>query len=205
MPEPSVVALEGLPFTGKSSAAAALHRANPSISVIADYHELLTAPERAQMAALSNSLADQHRRVQMYRDMDDLRWKQAHHARGPVVVLDRCFVSIAAYRTALHRSFAATVWNSGENSAEGLECEKPIPDTIVYFALDLDTALARHHRLATTIDERLRGRGFLSNLIDAYNQVLTRCTSTVFVVDSTRDLPTVVRTVEEFFHDTIPN
>ncbi|WP_280404757.1 AAA family ATPase [Nocardia brasiliensis] len=200
MSDRTVIGLEGLPFTGKSSVAAALQEAFPAVSVIADYHELLPPAERVVLAALSDSAADQRQRVEMYRDLDDRRWKLADQAEGTTVVLDRCFVSIAAYRVALHRTFGTTVWHSAGRAAAAISCERPVPPLIVHLAVGVDIAVDRHRRLSTTIDSRLQTSEFLSNLITAYTEVLSRCGSTVVSIDSNRDLPTVIHTAKEHLH-----
>ena len=197
-----VIALEGLPFTGKSTAAGALRSANDA-GVVDDYHELLSPDQRAQIATLSDSALDQQRRVEMYRGIDDLRWQQAFTMRTPVVVFDRCFISIAAYRVALRRTFGTTLWQDKEPHAFGdTECDRPVPAEVLFFAVDVDVALARHARLATTIDSRMRDREFLTNLIDAYGDVLDTCGSTIASIDSNQDLDEVDNAVREHVHGT---
>lgn len=189
---PRVIAFEGLPFAGKSTAATELSRRHPEVRVAPDYHEMLTPTERVRIAQLSDSADDQHHRVAVYRDLDDRRWKQADEFGSPTVIFDRCYLSIAAYRLALHTSFGLPGDPDAIGRAPSAVCERPIPPVVVYFAVSAPAAVERHHRLARTIDIRLRTREFLSTLIDSYRQVLTACDARVLVVDSNQPLAEVV-------------
>jgi thymidylate kinase len=195
MPKHRIIALEGLPFTGKSTASASLQRTLGGVAIVADYHELIAPDDRQRMATLSDSAADQVSRVNMYRRLDDHRWDLARGSRHQVIVFDRCYVSIAAYRVALHQTFGARLWNQSRQAqveAIDRQCERKVPREILYFGVDLDVAVDRHRRLSTMIDQRLRTRDFLSNLIDAYQEVLKDCGSEVTYIDSNRPLDEVV-------------
>ncbi|WP_043735850.1 AAA family ATPase [Nocardia asiatica] len=187
-----VIAFEGIPFAGKSTAATGLARRHPGMRVVPDYHEMLTPAERVRVAQLSDSAADQHHRVAMYRDLDDRRWKLADESDSTTVVFDRCYLSIAAYRLALHAAFGLPGDPDTADEAPGPVCERPIPPVVVFFAVSASTAVERHHRLARTIDTRLRTYEFLSTLIGAYRQVLTACGARVLVIDSDQPLTEVV-------------
>lgn len=202
MVERRMIALEGLPFTGKSTAATALGGLMADIAIVPDYHDLLTPGDRLRMAALSESPDDQRRRVALYRELDDWRWKQSIDADARVVVFDRCFLSVAAYGAALHRTFGSTIWNGQPASGGDVTvCENMVPPVILFFDVDLDAAVDRHRRLCTTIDLRLRSPQFLSNLIDAYRCALADSGSEIVAIDSNRPLDAVVRDVCRYVHD----
>ncbi|WP_028479030.1 AAA family ATPase [Nocardia sp. CNY236] len=189
---PRVIAFEGIPFAGKSTAANELAGQHPGVRVVPDYHEMLTKTERVRVAQLSDSADDQHHRVAVYRDLDDRRWKQANESGSPTVIFDRCYLSIAAYRLALHTAFGLPGDPDTAGQAPAAVCERPIPPVVVFFAVPVSAAVERHNRLARTIDTRLRTREFLSTLIDSYRHVLTACDARVLVVDSNRPLTEVV-------------
>ncbi len=196
-----MIAFEGLPFTGKSTAAANLVRGSSGVAVVPDYHELIASHDRRCMATLSDSASDQRVRVGIYRSLDDERWNLARELVRPVVVFDRCFVSIAAYRLALQRTFGASRWGqSVDPETADTRCERPVPREILYFDVDVDVAVERHRRLSITIDPLLRTPAFLSSLIDAYGEVLKDCGSEVVSIDSNEPLGAVVDKVNEYVH-----
>jgi thymidylate kinase len=197
-----VVALEGLPFTGKSSAALNLKSKSSAAAIIPDYHELIAPDDRARMAKLSDSTADQQVRIDIYRRLDDRRWDLAGGLVHSVVVFDRCYVSIAAYRLALQRTFGTTRWGQSPDRPElsDTRCERSVPREILYFQVDLEVAVDRHRRLSTTLDPQLRTPAFLSSLIDAYGEVLKDCGSQVVSIDSNEPLDVVVDGVQEYVH-----
>ncbi|ATL70052.1 AAA family ATPase [Nocardia terpenica] len=186
-----LIAFEGLPFVGKSTTAAALARRHNEVAMVPEYHDLLSAEARARMKQLSSSVADQLERVSLYRDLDDRRWRLARETGCRTVIFDRCFVSIAAYRLALHRTFDHAGTDPAALAVDSV-CEKPIPPLVVYFAVSVTTAVERHRRLVRTVDPRLCSARFLATLIDAYEQVLAATASRVLVVDSNRPLDHVV-------------
>ena len=157
-----VIAFEGLPFTGKSTAAANLLRGSSGVvAVVPDYQELVAPHDRRRMATLSDSATDQRVRVGVYRSLDDERWNLARELIQPVVVFDRCFVSIAAYRLALQRTFGASRWSrSLDPETADTRCERPVPLEILYFDVDVDVAVDRHRWLSVTIDPLLRTPAF---------------------------------------------
>jgi len=196
------IALEGLPFTGKSSAALHLKSKFSGAAIIPDYHELIAPDDRARMARLSDSAADQQVRIDIYRRLDDRRWDLAGGLVHPVVVFDRCYVSIAAYRLALQRTFGTSRWGQAPDRPElsDTHCERSVPREILYFHVDLDVAVDRHRQLSATIDPQLRTPTFLSSLIDAYGEVLKDCGSQVVSIDSNEPLGVVVDGVHEYVH-----
>ncbi|WP_331758480.1 AAA family ATPase (plasmid) [Nocardia sp. NBC_01377] len=187
-----VIAFEGLPFTGKSTAAAELERRYRGISVVPDYHELLATDARWRAAQLSADADDQHHRVAVYRDLDDQRWKSAAESSSPTIIFDRCYISIAAYRLALHTAFGLPGDPDTPDQAPTPICERPIPPVVVHFAVRAQTAVERHQRLARTIDPRMRTHMFLSALLDAYDQVLAASGARIITVDSNQPLAQVV-------------
>ncbi|WP_216893923.1 AAA family ATPase [Nocardia alni] len=197
-----VIAFEGLPFAGKSTAATAVAHQHSGVMVVPDYHEMLTPAERLRVAQLSDSADDQHHRVAVYRDLDDRRWKLTDESDSPTAIFDRCYLSIAAYRLALHTAFGLPGDPDTATTAPMPVCERPIPPLIVYFSVSAPTAVDRHHRLARTIDTRLRTQDFLSILIDAYQQVLAASGSRVITIDSDQPLADVVTRACESVRET---
>lgn len=203
MPEPRVIALEGLPFTGKSMTAAALQRETGAVVVIPDYHELISMSDRTRMATLPKSAEDQHSRLTIYRSIDNERWRRVARLSGnPLVIFDRCFLSIRAYSTALSRTYSKVLPPEffDRTQAANIGSEARMPPEVIYLDVDLDVAVDRHRRLSTSIDVRLRSREFLANLIDAYKVLLAACRSEVTVVSSNRPLDDVVGGVRGYVY-----
>lgn len=206
MPEPRLIAFEGLPFTGKSTTAAALQCEQPAVTVVPDYHELIPPSDRSRMATLPESADDQHGRLSVYRKIDDQRWVHAGGPDSSLVLFDRCFLSVTTYTMALSRTFDVVLPPEPLDQARSNDgiYERRIPPEIVYFDIDLDVAIDRHRRWSTSIDVRLRSRKFLANLIDAYTEVLAMCGSDIIVVDSNRPLDELVESVREYVYGQDP-
>lgn len=207
MPGPRLIAFEGLPFTGKSTTAAALQCEQPAATVVPDYHELIPPSDRSRMATPPESANDQHGRLSVYRKIDDQRWVHASRPDSALVLFDRCFLSITTYTMALSRTFDRDLPPEPPDQARsnGDIRERRIPPEIVYFDIDLDVAIDRHRRWSTSIDVRLRSREFLANLLDAYKEVLAMCGSDIIVVDSNRPLDELVKSVRGYVYGKDPD
>lgn len=193
------VALEGLPFVGKSSSARALASDNPQVMIVADYHELIDRTERIRFSSVAASEREQSERVSRYERLDQERWAVAdRHLQQKSVVFDRSYVSIMAYDLAIRRTFFNHSPDpSGSQLLDPAIRRCRVPSRIVFIEIPLGTAIERHYSLATGIDQRLRTPEFLRTLIWAYEQALSGCESLVKRVDGTQPLDSVVTDVRE--------
>ncbi len=184
----AILALEGLPFAGKSSSGRFLKECWPQTLLLQDYHDLLPAERRGALAKAPDSSAEQRHRIETYLELDRSRWQKVLDARAAPVVLDRCHISLMAYAIALEPwAGAAASQESIDRIARALrDPAHPLrePTAIVYLQMSAEIASERCRMHATTMQESLRTVDFARRLIDAYEHVLAnvpsevvRCTS----------------------------
>lgn len=169
-----VWALEGLPFSGKTSGSSHLSTIDDSVLVVPDYHDLLDEKDLSEFVGLPKNPEEELQRVENYVELDRQRWRRAVSHDAGIAVLDRCHISLMAYAVALAADIGST-----EESLERikLELEDPFsplawPDEIVYLEMSAKTASSRCHKYARTIDAEMRGIEFAKKLIAAYENLL---------------------------------
>lgn len=191
---PEAVALEGLPFSGKSTC---LRRsARRGRIVIPEYHELL--PQLGASSA-GSSLEDQVTALRTYRKLEADRWRLVDESDAQFAVLDRSFVSVLAYTAALAEMHAAADWRA---LAELEARRRPrLPKAILMIALPLDEAVRRHARFARQIPTALRSATFLAHLISSYERLFEELGVDVQYVDGDQPLESVVQVVTTFLDE----
>jgi len=184
-----VYALEGLPFSGKSSSIAALADAYDAILTVPEYHDLLDPSALKHAAHAPRTSSEQLDRAEAYFALDEIRWtKIASAPRDSTVLLDRCHLSIVAFAKALDDCYqldaAEHIAAEYKQRIESSEYTVTNPDVVVFLEVSKDTATERIPRLATSMNEELTSVEFVSSLVTAYDHLLGLLDIELLVVDS---------------------
>lgn len=201
-----VIALEGLPFSGKSTSIAVASDHNSSIVTVPEYHDLdhLVGGLDYNELPLSSEMQLEH--AYRYQEIEEHRWRYVHEApANSLVMLDRCHISIIAYALAIDRekslkTVQAVVSRYEEriNTAEFLVGE---PDVVVFLEMSGPIAVERIRRLHTSMSDELVSPSFISHLVDAYEELMSTCKSQVVRISSDGMLSETTEAVWEFVDD----
>jgi len=199
-------ALEGLPFAGKSSCGFALIERDPSMLLLADYHDLL--PTASELAQVPDTPSEQGRRIELYLKLDRSRWRQAQVAQAQQIVFDRCHVSLLAYAIALRPWIGTPASEQSTRQIESAlaDTTHPLrsPSRILYLEMSARTASGRCRDHATSMQEQMRTVEFAQRLIDAYETVLSTVESEVVRCSSEQPLQALQREVEAALQPYLP-
>jgi thymidylate kinase len=197
----TVVALEGLPFSGKSTSISVMSRLDKTIVTVPEYHDLADATFAQNVGEAPATAQDQLRRVAYYQQLDETRWQEVERApRHSLVLMDRCHVSVMAFARALDAQNNFGVF--GEIASDykrrvgSSECALSVPDRILFLEMSPEIAEERIPRLATSMSHDLTNPRFIRSLIRSYTDLLGRIEAEVILVDSNGSLEETVEGVQ---------
>lgn len=189
-----VVAIEGLPFAGKTSGLQAALDHLPHWVVIEEYHDLLSRDDLSQFATTPGSASSQADRIDTYFQLDLLRWNNvtAAQSTGTPVVLDRYHLSIITYSQALHDCFGlgepTDVADRYRRAVEDPMCPITRPDAVIFAEVSLAPALDRLHAHSTMIGPDLSSSEFVACLIGHYASAVASIVGDVHRIDADKPL-----------------
>jgi hypothetical protein len=172
------LAVEGIPFTGKTTLAARLAERQAGVVLVPEYHDWREQSPLGRVTVPSSWTAER-RLITGYIALEKHRWQYARSRPGDRLLFDRTLVSVVAYADAIDSRgcWGAAGWAGAAIKAAMCAPDEAIGslDGIFYLEPDTDWAFEQHARFGGRLPRALASDDFVERLLSAYDVALTGC------------------------------